>query len=577
MNSVATSSFRSRGAVLKFFQYVVNDGISPDGDLPRLPLYKRTFALSVEQLAILASLFFSVTCNHLFFSSLLNHREWTSGSTWLLGVAVFIAITALHAAALFVVLTRWNAKIILSILLVVTAAAAYYMDKYTIFFNPEMVRNILKTDVKEASELFSLNMFVHMFFFAIVPILLLTRVQLRQRTWKRSALTRVLYIAGALLLAASSILLVFQDFSSLMRNQKEVRFLITPSSYLYSLARVVSMDTAKAATPRIPISEDARLDPAWDKRSKPMLFVLVVGETTRAANWGLNGYAHQTTPELSKLDILNFTHATSCGTNTEVSVPCMFSPYGRHDYDETKIRGHESFLHIIDHVGINTVWRDNQAGCKGVCDGLEQQHLDNSKDPVLCDSERCLDEIMLENMDGEVHKAKNGNLFIVLHQLGNHGPAYYKRYPASMRTFTPTCDTSDLSKCSREQIVNTFDNAVKYTDHFLAKTIAYLKTRKDYDTAMWYLSDHGESLGENGIYLHGMPYPIAPKEQTHVPMVMWFSDDFLKDFGLKKDCLSKKTDSAVSQDNLFHSILGMLQIESKYYDKSFDLTAGCHG
>jgi lipid A ethanolaminephosphotransferase len=560
---------------LKFFRHASTNGALLAADTPR-PFYKSTVTLSVEQLAIVASLFFSLTFNHLFFASLLNHRELSSPSTWLFGIAIFIAITAIHAAGLFVVLARWNAKIILSILVLVTAGAAYYMDKYTIFFNPEMVRNILKTDVKEASELFSLNMCAHMFFFAIVPILLLTRVRLSEKTWKRAALVRVMYIVGALLLAVASILLVFQDFSSLMRNQKEVRYLITPSSYLYSLARVVSVDTAKAATPRIQISDDAQLGAAWATRKKPMLFILVVGETTRAANWGLNGYAHNTTPELSKLDILNFTQATSCGTNTEVSVPCMFSPWGRHDYDEKKIRGHESFLHIINHVGINTVWRDNQAGCKGVCDKLEQQHLDNSKDPELCDGERCLDEIMLQNMDAEIHKAKGGNLFIVLHQLANHGPAYYKRYPQNMRTFTPTCDTSDLSKCNREQIVNTYDNGVLYTDHFLAKTIAYLKTQTQFDTAMWYMSDHGESLGENGIYLHGMPYSIAPKEQTHIPMVMWFSDNFLSDFQLKKDCLAQKTDSPVGQDNLFHSILGMLQIKSKYYDKNYDLTANCH-
>lgn len=559
---------------MKLFQFAGNAGTTFDSG-KRPPLYKRRIPLTVEQLAIAASLFFSLTCNQLFFSSALANREWSSPASWLFAIAIFVAITALHATGLLVLLNRWSAKVLLSILLVVTAAAAYYMNKYTVFYNTEMVRNILRTDVKEASELFSLDMCIHMLLFAVLPIVLVWRVQLVRRPWRRAILIRVLYILGALAVTVVSIMLVFQDFSSLMRNQKEVRFLITPSSYLFSFVRVAVADTEKANAVRIPISGDAKLEAGWAKRTKPMLFVLVVGETTRAANWGLNGYAHQTTPALSKLDVMNFTRASSCGTNTEVSVPCMFSPYGRRNYDEKEIRNHESFLHIIDHVGIKTLWRDNQAGCKGVCDGLEQQRLDSSTDPALCDGERCLDEILLKDMDGEIQKAKNGNLFIVLHQLGNHGPAYYKRYPPSMRTFTPTCDTSDLSKCTREQIVNTFDNGVMYTDHFLAKTIAYLKTQKKYDTAMWYLSDHGESLGENGIYLHGMPYSIAPKEQTHVPMVMWFSDGFLSSFDLKKDCLAKKTDSPVSQDNLFHTVLGMLQIQSKYYEKALDLSASC--
>jgi len=533
------------------------------------------FALSIEQLAILASLFFSLSANTLFFSSALAGRPPGSPHTWLFAISIFVAITALHAAGLFVVLNRWTAKPLLAILLVVTALAAYYMSKYTVFFNTEMVRNVLKTDVKEASELLSPGMLLHLLLFAVLPVIVVWRLPLRYRPWRRALMVRIAYIVGALLLAAGAIMLVFQDFSSLMRNQKEVRFLITPSNYLVSAAKVLSADTSESG-PRIPISADAKLQQSWAKRSKPMLFVLVVGETTRAANWGLNGYAHQTTPELAQLDILNFTRAQSCGTNTEVSVPCMFSPYGRHDYDEKEIRRHESFLHIIEHAGIKTLWRDNQAGCKGVCDGLEQQRLDDSKDPELCNGDRCLDEILLKGLDAEVRKAKNGNIFVVLHQLGNHGPAYYQRYPASLRRFTPTCDTSDLSKCSREQIVNSYDNAVLYTDHFLAKTIAFLKAeQKDYDTAMWYMSDHGESLGENGIYLHGLPYSIAPKEQVSIPMVMWFSNGFLSSFDLDKSCLAKKTDSPVSHDNLIHTVLGMLQIDSKYYNKTFDLTADC--
>lgn len=539
------------------------------------PWAARLPAISVEWLAILASLFFSLACNRLFFSAALANRDWSQSGTWFFAGAVFIAITALQSAALLILLNRWNAKLVLSVLFAVTAAATYYMNTYTVFFNTDMVRNVLRTDVKEASELFSLNFSIHMFLYAVLPILLVWQLRLRTTPLRRTALVRLAYVIGAIIITAGSIMLVFQDFSSLMRNQKEVRFLITPSNYLFSLTRVVMADTAQANTPKIPISEDAKLGAGWSKREKPLLFVLVVGETTRAANWGLNGYARQTTPELSKLDVMNFKDATSCGTNTEVSVPCMFSINGRRNYDEKEIRGHESLLHIIDHAGVKTLWRDNQAGCKGVCDGLEEQRLDSSKNAALCDGERCLDEILLDNLDGEIHKAKNGNLFIVLHQLGNHGPAYFRRYPAAMRTFTPTCDTADLSKCSKEEIVNAYDNGVLYTDHFLAKTIQYLKTQKTYDTAMLYLSDHGESLGERGIFLHGLPYSIAPKEQTQIPMVMWLSQGFASSFGLNKDCLSKRANSAVSHDNLFHSILGMLQIESKHYDKTLDLSAGC--
>lgn len=537
--------------------------------------FDRFHSISIEQLAILASLFFSLTSNHLFFSAAVTGRDWSQAATWLFALAIFLTITALHTAGLLLILNRWSAKPVLIILFFVTAAASYYMDTYTVFFDTDMVRNILRTDVKEASELFSLALCLHMLVYAVLPTIVVWRLQLKRTSMLRGIATRLSYLVLAILLTAGSIFVVFQDFSSLMRNHKEVRYLITPSNYLYSLTRVLSNDSKQADKPQIPINMDAKLGEGWSKRKKPLLFVMMVGETTRAANWGLNGYAHQTTPELSKLDVINFTDVSSCGTNTEVSVPCMFSPYGRHNYDQDEIRQHQSLLHIIDHAGIKTIWRDNQAGCKHVCDGLEEQRLDSSKDPELCGSEHCLDEIMLKNLDAEIKKAKNGNLFIVLHQLGNHGPAYYRRYPDAMRKFTPTCDTPDLSKCTREEIVNSYDNAVLYTDHFLAKTIAWLKQQSDYDTAMWYMSDHGESLGENGIYLHGMPYSIAPKEQTHVPLVMWMSPDFTTDFGLNKNCLANKVHDAVSHDYLFSSVLGMLQIKSKYYDRAYDLSASC--
>lgn len=538
-------------------------------------LYLRRPYISIELLAVLVSLYFTLTCNYLFFKAALAERDWSSSETWLFAASIFVAITALHASILLAALNRWTAKPVLAVLFLVTAGATYYMNKYTVFFNTEMVRNILVTDVKEAQELFSWEMAFHIAIVAGLPILALWRVRFKRRTWQRTALIRILMLMASLMLAIGSVMFVFQDFSSLMRNQKEVRFLITPAAYLTSFIRVVAADSAKVNQPKINISGDAKLGAGWKMRTKPMLFILVVGETTRAANWGLNGYEHQTTPELAKLNVLNFTHATSCGTNTEVSVPCMFSKFGRRNYDESAIHSHESLLHIINHVGLNTVWRDNQGGCKGVCDGLEEQRLDSSTHPTLCNAERCLDEILFNDMDGVIQKAKNGNLFVVLHQLGSHGPAYYSRYPAGIRKFTPTCDTSDLSKCTKEQIVNTYDNTVLYTDHFLAKTIDFLKHQSNYDTAMLYLSDHGESLGENGIFLHGLPYSIAPKEQTQIPMVMWMSQGFASSFNVNNDCLKRKTDNPISHDNLFHSLLGMLQIESKYYEKELDITSEC--
>ena len=181
--------------------------------------------------------------------------------------------------------------------------------------------------------------------------------------------------------------------------------------------------------------------------AKPLVLVVVVGETARAANWGLNGCARQTTPQRERLGVVNFSDVRSCGTNTEVSLPCMFAPVGRRDCSEARIRGSESLLHVLARAGVSVHWRDNQSGCKGVCDGLPNDTVSAVNAPGLCQDGRCLDEGLIHDLDQRLESAKGAQL-MVLHQLGNHGPSYFRRYPPrrSRATFpsaaTTTCDAA---------------------------------------------------------------------------------------------------------------------------------------
>jgi lipid A ethanolaminephosphotransferase len=303
--------------------------------------------------------------------------------------------------------------------------------------------------------------------------------------------------------------------------------------------------------------------------------VLVVGETARAANWGLNGYARNTTPELAGLPVLNFKDVTSCGTNTEVSLPCMFAPVGRRDYDEDVIRGSESLLHVAARAGVAVQWRDNQSGCKGVCDGLPNDVVATLNPAGLCEGGRCLDEGLLHGLDQTLAHAR-GTQLMVMHQLGNHGPAYSKRYPPAFARFLPACNSDDLRLCTQAEIVNAYDNSLLYTDHLLATLIAKLKARSDQiDTAMIYVSDHGESLGENNLFLHGMPYAIAPDVQKKVPMVMWLSDGWQQQAGLDAACLQRVAKAPASHDNLFHTVLGLLDVSTGLHERALDLLAPC--
>jgi len=528
-------------------------------------------ALRPLTLAFIASVFFTLACNGPFLAAM--HAHAAMARPWLFVAATGVLVTAIHFILFALLVNRWTAKPLLSLLILITAAAVYFMRKYGIYMDVAMLRNVLGTDAAESRELLAWDMLPHLFLYAVLPLLFLWRVQVVRAPLRGNWYVRPLAMLLALLVGFGAVASVSKQLVPLMREHKELRYLITPGNYIYSLLRIAGGSSKAAVGPRTVVGADAKhIDmPAH----KPTLLVIVIGETVRAANWGLNGYARQTTPQLAALDVINFPDVSSCGTNTETSLPCMFSPYGRKHYDEDAIRNSESLLHVLTHAGMRVIWRDNQSGCKGVCEGLPVDVLSTAKIPGLCDAERCLDEVLLQGLAEEI-SATPGDLVIVLHQLGNHGPAYFQRYPEQFRRFTPTCDTTDLGGCSKESVVNTYDNAVLYTDHFLARTIALLKTQaRTHDTALVYVSDHGESLGENGLYLHSLPYAIAPDTQTHVPMVMWFSPAYAKAEKLDVACLRGVADQPASHDNLFHTALGIMDVKTQVRDAALDLVAGC--
>ncbi|HYM85974.1 MAG TPA: phosphoethanolamine transferase domain-containing protein, partial [Pseudoxanthomonas sp.] len=378
--------------------------------------------LGSEQLVLCCSLFFSLFSNAAFWHGALTDPL----PQWRLALSMFLIVTALHAFLLGCVVTRWTAKPLLTTLLLVTAVATHYMNAYGVYLDADMLRNVLHTDSKESSELLTGRLLIPIVLTSL-PIALLWRVRLRRRAWPRALGIRVAFLSGMVLVGAAGVLLSSQGVSSLIRSHREVRYLVTPANYVVALVNVLQASPPGPKRALLPIGLDARQTPRI-AGSKPRLLILVVGETARAQNWGLNGYARQTTPELAQVEgLVNFSEVTSCGSSTEVSLPCMFSPYGRRDYDEAKIRSHQSLLHVLDHAGIATLWRDNQSGCKGVCDGLPLQRLGDSEDTGLCNGRRCLDGILLKDLQAQLISAQGAGAdrVVVLHQLGNHGPNYF--------------------------------------------------------------------------------------------------------------------------------------------------------
>ena len=537
--------------------------------------WRRRWTLPSEALLLLVSVFFVAVSNRGFWNAAMAGREIADGEAWRFAIGTFVVLVAIHFVLLSLLALRVTLRPLVTVLLICTAAATYFMGKFGVFLDPTMLRNLLHTDVSEARDLLSWDMLPHLLAQAALPIWLLWRIDLLDRPWRKAALWRVGAVVGAIVAGAGAALAVSQDLSSLMRSQKAMRYLVTPANYLYSVVRVATSDATRAVIRQRVVGADAKQAPVWAGRTRPMLFIVVVGETARAANWGLNGYARQTTPELAQLGVVNFSDVRSCGTNTETSLPCMFSQTGRRNYDEERIRGEESLLHVLKRAGFDVSWRDNQSGCKGVCAGLPWQHATTTGDPSLCKDGECFDEALLGGLDAEVADGK-GNRVVVLHQMGSHGPAYHRRYPEAFRRYTPTCDTTELRKCTVEELVNTYDNSIGYTDHVLAKTIRWLQSQTDrYDTALLYVSDHGESLGERDLFLHGMPYAIAPKEQTHVPMVVWFSERFASSRRIDLACMNRQAEQPASHDHLFHTMLGLLDVQTQAYVAELDLARGC--
>ena len=531
-----------------------------------------TISTTVEPVLLVSSAFFALAANRPFFAAALRGHEVGAPATWGYMLAVMALLVALHFVLLALVCNRWTLKAVLAPLIVVSALASYFMARYGVFFDVTMVRNVLHTQVAEARELLSPALLPHLVLYAVAPLVLLWRVRVERTPVLRAALTRGAWLLAAVAVGLAALLSVFQPFASLMRNHREVRHLITPGNVLVSLATVLARETRAAAAPRQPIGLDAKA--GSPVRRKPLVVVMVVGETARAANWGLNGYARQTTPQLTALPVINFPHVKSCGTNTEVSLPCMFAPLGRRDYDEARIRGSESLLHVLARAGVAVHWRDNQSGCKGVCDGLSNDSVQALNAPGLCSGGHCLDEGLLHGLERRLATAQGAQL-LVLHQLGNHGPAYFGRYPAPFARFVPACNSDDLSRCTRQEIVNAYDNALLYTDHVLAQLITQLTAHTEVDSLLLYVSDHGESLGENGLFLHGVPYAIAPDVQTQVPMMMWLSTGAAGSLGLDISCLRQQARAALSHDNLFHTLLGLFDVHTRLYEPRLDIGAGC--
>lgn len=440
------------------------------------------------------------------------------------------------------------------------------MPTSTTWIDHAIIRNIVQTNPKEVVDLLSLKLAEYFFFLGVLPAVLVWRLRLSSTPWEKEILTKakvsvlcVLTVFGLFFLSSNFFFFPF------FREHETLRYYTNPTYSLYSLGKYLEKTYAHTDTTVRSIGTDAHI-PAADTGRE--LVILVVGEAARADHFSLNGYPRPTIPLLQKEEVISFLNMYSSGTATATSVPCMFSVYPRAQCNEHKAATTENLLDVLQHAGAHILWRDNNSDSKGVALRVPYQNSGQPGVNTVCEGE-CRDEGMLVGLQEYIDAQKEGDIVIVLHQMGNHGPAYYKRYPPEFERFTPVCATNELNACTQEEIVNAYDNAILYTDAFLAKVIALLeKNDQRFETAMAYFADYGESLGEYGVYLHGLPYAMAPDTQKHVASVMWFGDSYKID----RQVIRAKVAERLSHDHLFPTMLGLLNIESAIYNPNLDIT-----
>ena len=525
--------------------------------------------LTSNTLIVLAAVFLAAFGNLSFFGKVLNAYPLTAGNAPALAslAAMLVATTTLLLA---LTCFRRTTKPVLIGILLLTSLAAHFMDSYGVVINDDMLRNAAQTNMAEARDLLNFRLLGYLILLGVVPAIVIARLPLRWRGMRVEAIARGKLLAIILLFMMGTVLAFGGFYASFLREHKSLRSFANPAYYIYSAVKYSTSTLAvKGRQALIAVGADAII-PAGDVDRE--LFILVIGETARADRFSLNGYARDTNPQLRRADAISFSNFRACGTSTAVSVPCMFSLIGMDKFDTKKGAAQENLLDVLTHAGVNVLWLDNNSDSKDVALRVPYQSYKLPDVNPVCDPE-CRDVGMLSALQKHIDAHPKGDIFIVLHQMGNHGPAYFKRYPPEFEKFKPACQSADLSQCSREEIGNAYDNAILYTDFFLGKVIDLLKINDNkFETALLYVSDHGESLGENGVYLHGLPPAIAPDAQLHVPAIMWLGSGF---HDVDFSALRRKRDTRFTHDNLAHTVLGIMEIETSVYRPEMDMLDGC--
>jgi len=468
------------------------------------------------------------------------------------------------ASIFFLLGQRYLLKPLIIILFFISAINYYFLNVLGIIINEDIMQSTIdsfkESNWGEINDLLTFKYFIYLFFLGFLPSLLLYFIKIEYPNFKKEITIRLI---SSILLISITLGLIYANYkniSFISRGTKELKEHVVPHYLLsnikdyYDLKRDANRKFLKLKSKAVQLFPE-------DK----MIGVIVIGETARADRFSLNGHDKQTNPLLEKQNIINFSEAYSCGTITVVSVPCMFTLHKYNDYNSHEAEYEANVLDLIKSSGTEVIWIENNSSCKHVCDRIKTiDYVNKGTEDYV--GYGVHDEIVLKGLKKVLTENKEKKLLIVLHSMGSHGPAYYNRYPNNFEKFKPTCKANDPLGCNAEELNNTFDNTIVYTDYIISSAIDILKEENQSQNFLIYASDHGESLGENGIYLHGAPMSIAPKEQIHIPALLWSSENLKeKRKQIKKNYpASNQIESKITHEYLPHTLLDFLNLKTSY-------------
>jgi lipid A ethanolaminephosphotransferase len=478
-----------------------------------------------------------------FYTYVFNNVDYKSFSCVILIASLVILMLVLNAFVFYLLfsISKYIGKTLLILFFIINAIAVYFVNTYGVIIDESMIGNVLNTNYEESSSFFSIKLIVYIIFLGILPGIYIIKVDIIKVAFRKfltlSSLT--LLFIGVLVFANAC------NWLWIDKNSKQLGGLAMPWSY--------SVNTALFYIHKYKKNEKEILLPnAIITNNQKSVVVLVIGESARSENFSLYGYKKNTNPLLSKIPNLFHFNANSCATYTTAGVKCILEHTNTDDL-------YEILPNYLYRNNVDVVWRTTNWGEPPVHIEKYQNRDVLKKD---CKGEECnYDEVLLTGLKEQILASKKDKILIVLHTSTSHGPTYSKKYPPAFETFKPVCNSVELGKCSREELLNAYDNTIVYTDYILSKVIEDLKQLKEYKSAMIFVSDHGESLGEKNLYMHGVPISFAPKEQYEIPFIVWVSDH-------SKQLKMNKT---LSQNHVFHSVLNFLNIQSPIYNEEMNI------